>query len=217
MFYNILYRCEFIRAKALYSCIRIQNKNIIMQEADSHHVKRLIKGSYDDFTILYNRYFTKLYGFIYGLIRSHTIAEDIVQETFVKIWTIRENIQPDSSFQAFLFTIARNKLVSEIRSQTGNRQFLDYMEISNSIVVSNNNLYEKLDYDDFYKKISIAKIKLTPRQLEIFELNIETGFSTLEIADKLAVSERTIQNQLSLALRTIREQLKNVLSIFLFI
>jgi RNA polymerase sigma-70 factor (ECF subfamily) len=188
-----------------------------MQEADSQHVKRLVEGSYEDFTILYNRYFTKLYGFIYGLIRSHTIAEDIVQETFVKIWTIRENIQPDSSFQAFIFTIARNKLISEIRSQTGNKQFLDYMEVSNSVILSNNDLYEKLDYEDFCKKINAAKIKLTPRQLEIFELNIETGFSTLEIANKLSISERTIQNQLSLALRTIREQLKNVLSILPFI
>lgn len=184
---------------------------------DSQHVKQLIEGSYEDYTILYNRYFTKLYGFIYGLIRSHTITEEIVQETFVKIWTIRESILPDSSFQAFIFKIAHNKLISAIRSQSGNRQFVDFMEFSNSILVSDNEMYEKLDYDDFCKKISTAKEKLTPRQLEIFELNIENGYTTSEIANKLSISKRTIQNQLSLALKTVREQLKNILSLLFFI
>lgn len=198
-----------------FSKYSIRQKLLFMQIEDTINVTKLNQGSYRDYTILYNRYFAKLYGFIFGLIRSHSIAEEIVQETFVKIWMIRESIKADQSFQSYLFTIAKNKLLTAIRDQTSNKQFFDFMEFSNSNDFSDNGTYDKIDFDHFNQKIASAKSNLTPRQLEIFELNIEKGFSTPEIALKLSISERTIQNQLSIALKLVRELLSKMLIIIL--
>jgi RNA polymerase sigma-70 factor (ECF subfamily) len=184
---------------------------------DKQHVERLKDGSYDDFTILYNRHAQKLYGFVFGLIRSHTTTKDIVQETFVKVWEKRADLRPDLSFQSFLFMIARNKLLNEIRNQTGNKQFLDYLEIADTTAYSENETYKKIDYDEFVQKLNEAKAKLSPRQLEIFKLNKEEGFSITEISVKLSITEPTVSNQLSIALRTVRDSIgKNMFLIFFF-
>lgn len=186
-----------------------------MIKNDKLHLERLIEGSYEDYTILYNHYFSKLYGFIFSLTRSHSTTEEIVQETFIKIWTIREKIDPEGSFQAYIFKIAQNKLISSIRKLSSQKDFLNFLEISNTPEFSEKEIYEKLDYDDFLKKISSVKTTLTTQQLRVFELKIESGYNYDEIANILKINERTVQNQLSLALRTVRKQLKYLLLILL--
>ncbi|MDD2797807.1 MAG: RNA polymerase sigma-70 factor [Bacteroidales bacterium] len=182
---------------------------------DTHNVQRLKEGSYDDFTILYHRYFPKLYGFIFGLIRSHTTSKEIVQETFIKVWEKRADLNPDLSFQSFLFMIARNKLLNEIRNQTGNKQFIDYIEFADTASLSENATETKIDYDDFVKNLRAAKSKLSPRQLEIFRLSKEDGFSIHEISEKLSITEQSVSNQLSIALRILKENL-NKIAVFNF-
>ena len=79
------------------------------------YIKNLRRGSYYDFNKLYELYAPRLYGFAYNLTHSAELAEEIVQEVFLKVWQIREHISPDYSFQSFLFTIARNKFLNGLR------------------------------------------------------------------------------------------------------
>jgi RNA polymerase sigma-70 factor (ECF subfamily) len=183
---------------------------------DAQHVLRLKEGSYDDFTILYHRYFSKLYGFVYSLIRSNTISKEIVQETFMKIWEKRVELNHELSFQSYLFMIARNKLLNEIRNQTGNKQFLDYLEIADSASFAENETYRKIDFDDFQRNLEQATSKLSPRQLEIFRMSKQDEYSIPEIAKKLSISEQSVSNQLSIAMRVLRNALQSdkILTLF---
>ena len=171
---------------------------------DNTLIKGIKAGSYADFTLLYNRYFSKLFGFIFKLTRSQPVTEEIVQDTFVKIWTNREMLNENNSIQSYIFTIAKNKLIDALRTSSVKTHFEDYMEFSNSFELSENNVNAKMDNDYFDQKLNTAKMVLSPRQLEIFDLHKEKGLTTQQIADKLSISERTVKNQLSLIIKALR-------------
>ena len=154
------------------------------------YLERLRSGSYRDFTKLYESYASRLYAFALHLTHSDALAKDIVQETFIKVWVRREQIDLDMSFSAFLFTMAKNQLLNEFRRQANSPLFLEDVVLN-----------ESGDGEE------TAKQKLTPRQRELFELNKEQGITITEIAAKALISEQSVRNQLSQALRVLRKEL----------
>ena len=172
------------------------------------HIEGLIKGSYSDFKILYEEYSSNLYGFVFSLTRSKSMANDIVQETFIRVWINRESIDPTMSFKSYLFKISKNKIIDEFRRQMNNPVFEDYMEYHDTLHTdSNDSVEQKMDFDSFLKQLEAAKTKLTPRQREIFELAKEQGISSSEIAKKLEISEQTTYNILSSAMKILRKEI----------
>ena len=92
------------------------------------YLERLRSGSYRDFTKLYESYASRLYAFALHLTHSDALAKDIVQETFIKVWVRREQIDLDMSFSAFLFTMAKNQLLNEFRRQANSPLFLEDLQ-----------------------------------------------------------------------------------------
>ncbi|MGL5318206.1 MAG: RNA polymerase sigma factor [Bacteroidales bacterium] len=167
----------------------------------------LKRGDYGAFRILYETHADHLKGFIFKLCRSEEIAEDITQETFLKVWSHHRSIDETLSFKAYIFRIAQNLLVDEIRRTAKNPLFEDYMVHCENLAMSHNNVDQELDFEDFLKNLQNAKEKLTPRQKEIFELSKETGASIKEISTKLDITERSVYNHLYSSLQIIREEL----------
>lgn len=97
----------------------------VLEEMDVERIylERLRSGSYRDFTKLYESYASRLYAFALHLTHSDALAKDIVQETFIKVWVRREQIDLDMSFNAFLFTMAKNQLLNEFRRQANSPLF----------------------------------------------------------------------------------------------
>ena len=170
-------------------------------------VKSLKSGSYEDFNKLYTIYVDMLYNFILGLIKSPTEAEDIVQETFLRIWQSRERINPDLSFKTYLYTIARNQTIDVLRKQVEYVTFEDYICSEAFQEHSENDVEKNISFDEFKDKVFRVKEKLTTRQKLVFEMSREKGYSISMIAKELQLSEKTIKNQLTLALKILREGL----------
>lgn len=178
------------------------------------HINKTIAGSYEDFTALYHHFAPRLYSFIYNLTASKFITNDIVQETFIKIWEKREQIDENASFQSYIFTIARNQLLNEFRRQVRNPVFSDFMQTKMEEKGENSTIEQEMDFDTFKQLLEKAKKKLTPRQIEIFELNKEQGISIRDIAMQLNIKEQVVRNQLSAALHTLRNEMKNYSFLF---
>ena len=164
------------------------------------YLERLRSGSYRDFTKLYESYASRLYAFALHLTHSDALAKDIVQETFIKVWVRREQIDLDMSFSAFLFTMAKNQLLNEFRRQANSPLFLEDVVLNESGDGEETAIERKLSFEEFNHRLEIAKQKLTPRQRELFELNKEQGITITEIAAKAFISEQSVRNQLSQAL-----------------
>ena len=178
------------------------------------YLERLRSGSYRDFTKLYESYASRLYAFALHLTHSDALAKDIVQETFIKVWVRREQIDLDMSFSAFLFTMAKNQLLNEFRRQANSPLFACLRNSFNNWFLLNESgdgeetaIERKLSFEEFNHRLEIAKQKLTPRQRELFELNKEQGITITEIAAKAFISEQSVRNQLSQALHVLRKEL----------
>ncbi|MGL4993589.1 MAG: RNA polymerase sigma factor [Bacteroidales bacterium] len=173
------------------------------------------KGSYKDFKQLYEYYIPILRPFVFGLLKSESKTKDILQETFIKVWVNRSQIDPTLSFKSYLFKIAHNQVIDDFRRKMSNPLFEDYLLYCESPELSDIPTEIELDYDEFIIRLERAKVKLQPRQREIFELSKEHGLSAKEIALRINVTEQSIYNQLSLSLQIIRQEMGPYLPLFL--
>lgn len=178
-------------------------------------VFELKNGSYIAFETLYAEYFDLLYGYVFGMIRSHSQAQEIVQDTFIKVWLHRSKIDIDLSFKAWLYKIAKNQLLNDIKKNFSDPIFEDYL-----LHCENNNLTAQPDHEFDMELFRIAlvkaKQKLSPRQIQVFEMCKEEGLSATEVAQKLNITEASVYNYLSQSLSTLRNEMKE-LSFMLFI
>lgn len=173
----------------------------------------LKNGSYKAFETLYAEYFDLLYGYVFGLIRSHTQAKEIVQDTFIKVWLHRSKIDPELSFKAWLFKIAKNQLLNDIKKNYSDPMFEDYI-----LHCEDNNLVVQpdIEFDLELFRIALvkAKNKLSPRQVQVFEMCKEEGLSATEVAKRLNITEASVYNYLSQSLATLRNEMKELSFLF---
>ena len=74
-------------------------------------IEGLKSGSEPCYNRLYKLWVSRLYRFVYGYVKSESITDDIVQETFLRIWTHRAELNPELSFKSYLFTISYHLLL----------------------------------------------------------------------------------------------------------
>lgn len=168
----------------------------------------LRQGSYDSFRALYDLWVSPLYSYVLHLVKSSTLTDDIVQNTFVKVWENRANINPDHSFKSYLFTISYHDVVSEFRRQTRNPRVGEFLAYNYS-APAGHSADDLLHFDEFTERLSKAKEKLSSRQKEIFELRYEYDKKPREIEQMLGINSQTVRNTLATALRVIRAELKS--------
>jgi len=181
------------------------------------YIKELRKGSHKAFNAIYDMYADKLYRFVFAHTKSREMANDLVQETFLKLWTMRESLSVEGSLQAMLFTMSHNKMIDTFRAQLNKVEFEDYIEFSENADLGENAIEKKIYYDDFLKALKICKSQLPNRQMEIFEMSREHGKSIEEIALELKISEQTVKNQLTSATKTLKTELVKYNLIFLIL
>lgn len=182
------------------------------------YINELQKGSHKAFNAIYDMYADKLYAFAFAHTKSKELAHDIVQDTFLKLWTMRETISCNGSLQSLLFTMSHHKMIDVFRSQINNVEFVDYIEYCEYADPEGNVTEKKIFFDDFLKALKLCKSVLPHRQLEIFEMSREKGKDIEEIAFLLDISEQTVKNQLTSAMKTLKTELSkyNLLFVILF-
>ena len=181
-----------------------------MEDIIQVYIKALQKGSQEAFNAIYDMYVDKLYGFVFAHTKSQQISKDIVQDTFLKLWVNRKSISTEGSLQSLLFTISKNKMIDVFRAQINTVEFDMFVELKDENQLYDNEIEEKINYDDFINILKLCKKFLSERELEIFELSKEKGFSIEEIANHLSISEQTVKNQLANSWKKIRSQFQKI-------
>lgn len=161
-------------------------------------------GSHECFRLVYDKWAAALYHYVLSLVKSDVSAQDIVQDTFVKLWERHTDVNPECSIKAYLFTISYHNVVAEFRRQANNPAMADFMAYSYATAERTD---ARLSFDEFNQRLKLAKEKLTPRQREIFELKNEFDLKPREIEARLGLSNQTVRNQLATAMRIIRKEL----------
>ncbi len=172
-------------------------------------VTRLINQDHFAFEVLFYKYKNKVKGFVLKFAPSQIDADDIVQKVFIKVWLQKEKLSIDKSFSAFLYTIAKNEIIDQLKSSVNRRIYF----MGNNLI-ADLNIREQSDNTDeqlgLEKKITELIHQLPERRKEIFELSRFGGLTYRQIAEKLEISENTVDTQIRKALKFLREKLKIV-------
>lgn len=175
----------------------------------------LRNGSEKAFGTIYKRYAGKLFNFIMTLSHGDRYtAEEIVQSVFVKLWEVREQIQPEKSVLSYLSVIAKNMLLNRFQRQTIEFIYQEFIlrEQSPFDTTTEKELDRKW-LEDFIDEL-IDQLPLSRKRIYI--LSRKEDLSTKQIAEMMHISVSTVESQLSLATRFMRRQLeKNYDKLFL--
>lgn len=177
---------------------------------DSINEKRLLtelkNGSFHAFERLYNMYSGKLYNFIMRISSGNQyMAEEVVQSAFIRVWEVRERVEPESSFISFLCTIAKNLLMNMYQRQTVEYVYNEYLK--NTGVDRDSQTEESIDLRFLNEYIDSLAEELPAQRKKIFILSKRQNYTNKEIAEMMGISESIVATQLSLAVKFMREQL----------
>jgi len=154
---------------------------------------------------LFDQYYENLVSFSITYVGRQEVAEDIVQELFIKIWENRNAINITKSFKAYLFTSTRNSSINYLRSKYARIAFDELTSIKENQIrtTSQDEITEK----ELKRVIQSAVENLPEKCGIIFNLSRNSDLSHQEIADHLRISKKTVYVQIRNAVLKIKEVL----------
>ncbi|WP_299463312.1 RNA polymerase sigma-70 factor [Mucilaginibacter sp.] len=157
------------------------------------------------FEMLYNKYSPKIYHVAYNLFRDKAICEDLVQELFIDLWTKRNNLNI-SSLEWYLKVAIKNRVLMYIRTK---KATLDLSAIA--MLTEKYTADSKLLQNDISTILENNVERLPEKCRQIFTLSRKEYLSNKEIASRLNISIKTVENQMTIALRYLRAGLTDYL------
>jgi RNA polymerase sigma-70 factor (ECF subfamily) len=180
---------------------------MVRQAGEQRLVIDFKNGDHHSFKVLYQKYAPRLYGFAKKYLNSGEDAEEIVQEVFLKIWEKKDNIDENQAFSAYLFQSAKNRIFNGFRKRVNEQAYLNHLIYASQ---ENMNFTERdIQYEAVKLKIEQLVAAMPSKRQEIFRLSRESGLKNKEIAEKLNISIKTVENQMGAALKYLKKAFEN--------
>ncbi|MGY4538211.1 RNA polymerase sigma-70 factor (family 1) [Mucilaginibacter sp. UYNi724] len=161
------------------------------------------------FETLYNKYSGKAYQVAYNLFRDSDVCEDLVQELFIDLWAKRNTLWINS-LEWYLKVAIKNRVLMYIRTQ---KATLDLSAIST--LTERYTADSKLMQGDISHLLDEGVERLPEKCRQIFTLSRKEYLSNKEIASRLNISVKTVENQMTIALRYLRIGLSDYLPVLI--
>lgn len=172
----------------------------------------LQKGNIYAYELIFRRYYVSLCGFATRFVQQPEIAEEIVQNIFLKLWEKRGSITIQSSLKSYLFRAVHNGCNNHLTHAKTENKFLTFTR--DAIVkqqLLTDPVLDSLTYKELDEHITKAIDSLPAECKKIFKMSRFDGLKYAEIADRLGISVKTVETQISRALVRLREDLKDFL------
>ena len=164
-------------------------------------------GSKAAFDSLYNEFVGKVHNFILRLSGDIVLAEDITQEVFIKLWRRREELDPALNIESWIFVCAKNLFLNDIRHRRHEDAFA--AEIKRMTSTAEESTMNQVLFHLAEKALADSIREMPPQRQKIFVLSKYHGLSAAEIASRMSISERTVENQLYQARKQMVSRLKD--------
>lgn len=173
--------------------------------SDSELVTRLRGGDEYAYSKLYEKYASKIYNISRKMGLLHEDAEGVVQDVFMKIWRNRENLDSSLSFNAYIISIVRSIVFKQSRKRA---RFLAFQHYAITYWPGESNETEEyVIFSDLDELSSKAIDELPTKQKQVFMMKNFEHLTNEEIAERLKLSTRTVENQIYRATKLLREKL----------
>ncbi|WP_345954904.1 sigma-70 family RNA polymerase sigma factor [Mucilaginibacter sp. PAMB04168] len=175
--------------------------------SDANLWNLVIDDDYRAFTVLFQRHWVRLYKTALNYIKDEQVCEELIHNLFLNLWN-RKRYLNINNFSAYLKVSLRYHVYAQLKKQKTSP--IELQEDLCDTVYELNAAYEKLCYRDMEDELHKQMKTLPLRCQEIFKLSRTEQLSNTEIAVKLGISKRTVENQITVALKYIRGHIKDI-------
>jgi RNA polymerase sigma-70 factor (ECF subfamily) len=166
---------------------------------------RMADGDQHALRFFFDKYYSNLCNYVNLYIHDQSVSEDIVQELFIYFWEKRGTINIDTSVRSYLFRASRNKYLNHLRNEKSHYSIK--MEVNSGIETFVNPEDNLIDSRQLEVIIDTVVANLPPRCREVYNLHRNDDLSNKEIASRMNISVKTVENQMTIALKRLKEQL----------
>lgn len=187
--------------------LRLLPTRVDVEPIETGLLQKVKDSDTEAFRVLFERYQPVVFRRVLFSVRDSDMAHDIVQETFLRIWTHRRTLQPQQSFLAYAFRISGNIVRDESRRRAVREKFKD---------VSAKPVHQEMGNPEDALELTLLQMRLSDvidrglpeRCRTIFILRRFEGMTNREIAALLHLSVRTVEHQMNKALKVLRKEMR---------
>lgn len=172
--------------------------------SDKELFASIAEGDEEAFACLYYRYTGVLYPYVLSILKLQSEAEEVVQETMIRVWMNRDKLEGVSNPKAWTFRIASNVCYNLFRRKLVEEKAASHISAR---YTGSSNSENVLDFREIHHVLKEAIENLSPQRKQVFKLSREEGLKIQEIAEKLGIAETTVKKTLQVALEKLREEL----------
>lgn len=167
------------------------------------------------FEEVFKTHFKALHAYAYTLLRDELLAEEMVQQVFFKIWEKKEFLNIQASATAYLYKSVYHECLNYLKHQKVKAAYQQYSATMGEAATGG--AAQKIQLSELQHHLNKALNELPEQCRTIFQMSRYEELKYQEIADRLGLSVKTIENQMGKALRLLREKLRDFLPLLLLI
>lgn len=175
---------------------------LMNQQEEIKCIKAFSHGNERAFEVLFLNYQPKLIAFVDGFVKDYELSRDICQDVFLRLWENRERYNEIKSFKAFLFKTAKFYIFNHFDHLLVNEKYVDYVL---DAPIEPTSIEDSLFAKDLEDLINLAIQNMPEQRRKVFSLSRVEGLTNDEIAEKLGISKRTVENHITTALAMLRK------------
>ena len=171
-------------------------------------VEKMKKGDRESFNQIFRKFYAPLVRFCIRFVADGDIAAEIVQDLFVKLWSNRERLTFNTSFESYMLTSVRNSAITYINKERAHAEANMRVYLGESDNTDPSETLQSNNLEESYRQI----LKVMPeKRREVFLASRFDGLKYAEIAEKFGLSQKTVEAHMSAAIKQLREGLKEYL------
>ena len=171
-------------------------------------IDRMKGGDRESFNKVFRRYYTPLTRFCVRFVGDGDQAAEIVQDLFVKVWTNREKLTLTSSFESYMLRAVRNSAITYINKERAHTDVNERIYTDDSDANDPSETLQSNNLEASYQKVLAT---MPEKRREVFLASRFDGLKYAEIAEKMGLSQKTVEAHMSAAIKQLREGLKEYL------
>ena len=169
---------------------------------------RLKKNDKSALDEIFNHYYPRLFNFSKRFLKVEDDIDDILQDVFLKIWLNRSKIDNCETFNSFVFTVTRNALLNLIRSKLKDQSFKE--KFSQKVIATEYLTQQPYEYEEIKTAVERIITKLPQKSQIVFILSRTDGLSNKEIAHRLNLSEKSVEDHITHSIRFLKKSLNEI-------
>jgi len=174
---------------------------------------QLIKKDKAAFELVFKKYFKNLHAYAFTILKDDEMAEEMVQQVFFKLWERSENLSFNSSIQAYLYKAVYHESLNYLKHRKV--RSAHQLHIAYSMNTQGEQASKKVITKELETRLRTALNALPEQCRTIFQMSRFEELKYREIADRLNLSVKTVENQMGKALKILRQELVDLLALLI--